>query len=158
MNLRFVLFGILIVVFTSCEKTNPNAPNGLLIHEIKVVKYPEFDGSDAWDDPLFGATTKPDPYLIVFADDTVASAYFNDQANEELLYTFSPPIRISTPEDQHYIQLWDKDDLNWSDSGSLDDFMDGLTFIPWQIEGDEKKTGLELENSLVRFEVEVEFY
>jgi hypothetical protein len=42
--------------------------------------------------------------------------------------------------------MWDKDDLDWSDSGSPDDFMNGLTFIPWQAEGDEQREQIILAN------------
>jgi hypothetical protein len=146
-----------IVLLTSCDEENPNAPGRMRIHEIKVTKFPEFDGSSSWDDPLFGATTMPDPYLMVHTGDTTITEYFHNVANETLQFFFSSPIIVWNTEDQHYVQMWDRDDLDWSDSNSPDDFMGGLTFIPWQVEGDEDRTEILLENSKLKMILYVDY-
>lgn len=127
------------------------------IYEIQVTKFPEFDGSNAWDDPLIGATTLPDPYLLVHTGDTTVTAYFEDAANVTLEYIFPTPIVVWNTEDQHYVQMWDRDGLDWSDSGSPDDFMDGLTFIPWQVKGDEERTTIVLENERLKMILSVDY-
>jgi hypothetical protein len=137
---------LLSLFFVRCDKGNPAAPDSMEITQIKVTKFPEFNGSSAWDDPWIGATTTPDPYLLIFTSDTITTAHFEDEANTTLQYFFDTPIAIYRTEDQQYIQMWDKDDLDWSDSGSPDDFMNGLTFIPWQAEGDEQREQIILAN------------
>jgi hypothetical protein len=148
---------MLLLLLSSCEPNNPAAPSYMEIDAIHVYKYPEFDGSTAWDDPLIGATTLPDPYLIVYGNDTLVTEYLNDRSNDTLHYYFSEPLRVSAVEDQCSIQLWDKDDLNWSDTGSEDDLMGGLNFIPWQLEGDETRQIIEIQNARLHFRLSVNY-
>jgi hypothetical protein len=120
---KLTMILLLSLFFVSCDKGNPAAPDSMEITQIKVTKFPEFNGSSAWDDPWIGASNAPEPYLIIYTSDTVTTDYFEDEANTTLQYFFDTPLVIYRAEDQQYLQMWDKYDLDWSDSGSPDDFI-----------------------------------
>ncbi len=134
-----------------------NAPDWVKIKSITIYRYPEFDGSNAWDDPLIGAPTPGDIYCLLIDSDTTTSSYYTNCSGDTLYYPLSPAVQWYSPYYSKKIELWDKDDIGLSDNGSDDDRMTTFTFKPWENEGDEDKTSIRLSNGLTELEIEVEF-
>jgi hypothetical protein len=134
-----------------------NAPDWVKIKSITIYRYPEFDGSDAWDDPLIGAPTPGDIYCMLIGSDTTFTSYYTNCSGDTLHYELSTPVQWSSPYYSKNIQLWDKDGISLSDNGSTDDRMTTLTFTPWENEGDEDSTFILLSNTVVDMRMEVEF-
>jgi hypothetical protein len=134
-----------------------NAPDWVKIKSITLCRYPEFDGSDAWDDPLIGAPTPGDIYCMLIDYDTTVTSYYTNCSGDTLYYELTTPVEWSRPYYSKYIELWDKDDISLSDNNSTDDRMITFSFTPWEKEGDEDSTSILLSNTWVDMRIEVEF-
>jgi len=63
------------------------------------------------------------------------------------------PIYLNQPLQEYTLEIWDLDDLDGSDLGSVDDLMSSITFLPW-IAGATGTETLELTNGSMTVQIE----
>jgi hypothetical protein len=152
---------VLLFGMPSCSKDangDKGKPSTVKITRITINSYPITNGAVPWDDPFLGSATGPDVTWVINGPENFgASVYFADCSGDTLITTTDFPIYMQNPENAHTISLWDKDDLDGSDLGSVDDLMASISFTPWRQEGDEEKDALILNTSTAEIILDVTF-
>jgi|LauGreDrversion4_2_1035121.scaffolds.fasta_scaffold128465_2 hypothetical protein len=107
----------------------------IVIEAIGVSGYPMLTGGSAWDAPVFGATSGPDPYLIIEPSNGTAvstEADYNVTGGALYYNTLDGlPVHLTQPDQLVGFYLWDLDDLDNSDAWSDDDYMTGFELNLW---------------------------
>jgi hypothetical protein len=156
---RMTAVAALALSLTGCVDTAEEAPAPVIstvkITNITVTEYPLTNGAVAWDDPFIGSATGPDiRWKITGPENFQSTVYFENCDGSELTYTAGGlPIYLNQPLQEYTLELWDIDDLDGSDLGSVDDLMSSITFLPW-IAGATGTEVLELSNTQMTVQIE----
>jgi hypothetical protein len=156
---RMTAIAALALSLTGCVDTAEEAPAPVIstvkINSITVTEYPLTNGAVAWDDPFIGSATGPDiQWRLTGPENSASTIYFENCDGSSLAYTAGGlPIYLNHPLQEYTLELWDIDDLDGSDLGSVDDLMSSITFLPW-IAGATGTETLELSNSQMTVQIE----
>lgn len=156
---RMTAIAALALSLTGCVDTPDEAPAPVIstvkINSITITEYPLTNGAVAWDDPFIGSATGPDiQWKLTGPENFASTVYFENCDGSTLTYTAGGlPIYLNHPLQEYNLELWDIDDLDGSDLGSVDDLMSSLTFLPW-IAGATGTEVLELSNTQMTVQIE----
>jgi PKD repeat protein len=110
--------------YTGANCSQQVTPTQMRVTKIEVTNFPATDNGAGWD-----LTSGPDIYPTFELGTTVLweSPNYNENANPSLDYEFvpSPAIVINSPNSEYIIRLYDYDSID------ADDFMGGISFIPY---------------------------
>lgn len=138
--------------FTGKNCDIPITPSKVRITRIRVLKFPNLDGSTAWDIP----TSSPDIYISVFRGSSnifKSDNYYPDAvSSNQKYYDFVPsvPILSTNVSDIFDIQLLDYDQEDTI--SSADDLMGGIFFAPFINENKSSVIVSDLNNT-IQYEV-----
>ena len=156
---RLTSIAALALSLTGCIDTAEEAPAPVIstvkINSITITEYPLTNGAVAWDDPFIGSATGPDIQWRISGPENMASTtYFENCDGSTLTYTAGGlPVYLNQPLQEYTLEIWDLDDLDGSDLGSVDDLMSSVTFLPW-IAGATGTETLELTNGPMTVQIE----
>lgn len=128
------------------------------INRIIVHEYPVTNGAVPWDDPVIGSSTGPDlMWKITGPENRNSSIYFADADGSALTFTSGFPVTLNRPTSTYYLELWDVDDLDGSDFGSVDDLMVSIPWKPFTDNGESGTEWIELTSSNTVVDVQVTY-
>ena len=156
---RMTAIAALALSLTGCVDTTEEAPAPVIstvkISNITLTEYPLTNGAVAWDDPIIGSATGADiRWKITGPENFESTVYFENCDGSTLVFnTGGLPIYLNHPLQEYTFEIWDKDALDGSDIGSVDDLMSSITFLPW-IAGAVGTETLELSNPQMTVQIE----
>jgi hypothetical protein len=115
--------------YTGADCSQQKTPSIIYVTRFDLIQTPTYTSSgDFWDNGEGTGFSPADPYLdFSLAGNLIYSTdYFTDiTGNQQVTYTLTSPIMITSPNARHVIEVWDYDDLG------PDDSMGGIEFNPY---------------------------
>jgi|GEM_PF-1723607 len=117
--------------YTGSDCLTEVAPKAVLITDIKILKFPETNNGNAWDNT---STGRPDLWIRIFRGATLvheqdgSTAISNALLSADNVYSPASRIRLSEVDSDHEIALYDYDG---NPSSNAPDYMGSVNFDPY---------------------------
>lgn len=117
--------------WTGINCTEQKTPSRLIVKEIKVLDFPQFNSGAAWD--VNG--TGPDIFISInkgdqYNENVLYTSKNFENANNDQPYTFTVDklVEINEPKGRYGVAIWDKESGLFANSPTI---MTGTSFIPY---------------------------